>query len=153
MIFKSCKQQLFYMFSEMSRLQNFTCIFKKKMEGNHSFDFCWTRHGIILNCGLLFFRMRSINGRVTDKIWLLCLHRHFCNFSYCIEYDPQTTIISNILISFNFTRRKRTRIQKIAELLFLVQLKGVFLHPVAPLHGFIAVSARCLFSLHAGFTA
>lgn len=100
------------MFSEMSRLQNFTCIFKKKMEGNHSLDFCWTRLGIILNCGLLFFRMRSINGRVTDKIWLLCLHRHFCNFSYCIKYNPQTTIISNILISFNFTRRKRTCIQK-----------------------------------------
>lgn len=43
--------------------------------------------------------------------------------------------------------------KKIAELLFLVQFKGVYLHPVASLHGFIAVSARCLFSLHAGFTA
>lgn len=78
---------ILYVFRNESSAKLYMHLLKKKMEGNHSFDFCWTRHGIILNCGLLFFRMRSINGRVTDKIWLLCLHRHFCNFSYCIKYS------------------------------------------------------------------
>lgn len=146
---------ILYVFRNESSAKLYMHLFKKK-EGNHSLDFCWTRLGIILNCGLLFFRMRSINGRVNDKIWLLCLHRHFCNFSYCIKYSwirPINDDYFKYSHFFQFHEKEKDLYSKNSRIVILVQLKGVFLHPAASLHGFIAVSARCLFSLHAGFTA
>lgn len=65
----------------------FYMYFLKKMEGNYLLDFCWICFGIILNCGLLFFRMRFINGWVIDKIWFLCFYWYFCKFFYCIKYS------------------------------------------------------------------